>query len=343
MTAPLLTLVLSSVAHASSWSSFAAAFPTNPCPDGWAACVVAGDAVDAEPRADEGPPQPADLRVGWFDLRPTQTFSPFDDLSARAAPGAELAPIPEPAATRPRPASSPGERPASAPGTPASPPPPAHDDGAAAVDGGPAQPSGQGEVHVCDDLDALEQPAMVGALSGEQQRCLEEQLAATPRMTRKDEISRLLMSDAFARGDRDGWEQLVKRHLDGIDQSDPDLCFKYALYLAGQGPERAPAAMRWASVALENRSVWTGATYTRRVAALYKLRAASAQALWQSAEAEHARAPSSSTGDAVDQMRALTKVQAREWLDYARAAGLDTSAASALCASAAGTQRYCQP
>jgi hypothetical protein len=150
------------------------------------------------------------------------------------------------------------------------------------------------------------------------------------------------MGNAFSKGDRKTWEQLVKRHLDEIDQSDPDLCYKYALHLARKGPGRASGVIRWANVALENRTVWTGDTYKARVNSLYKMRAAASQMLWQSAEQEHASAPSESTQSKIEKYRNMTKVNAREWYEYAKASGKDPTKALQLCMSAAGTSDYCE-
>jgi hypothetical protein len=38
--------------------------------------------------------------------------------------------------------------------------------------------------------------------------------------------------DAEARGDKAEWQRLMKRHLEDIDRSDPNLCLKYAMFLS---------------------------------------------------------------------------------------------------------------
>src|SRR5690606_26170961 len=140
-----------------------------------------------------------------------------------------------------------------------------------------------------------------------------------------DKISRVLMVNAFAKGDKATWERLVKRHLDEIDQSDPELCYKYAVHLSKSGPSRANGVIRWANTALDNRTVWQGDTYTSRVYTLYKLRAAAAQQLWQSAEKAHASEPTDATRKKAEDYRSQTKVLAREWYEYAKVAGKDTT------------------
>jgi hypothetical protein len=198
------------------------------------------------------------------------------------------------------------------------------------------------EVADCSSIVKLEPAAMMGRLSEPQVNCLEGELAAAAKMTDKGKISRVLMVNAFARGDKKEWERLVKRHLDEINQSDPDLCYKYALHLSKKGVGSSHGVIRWAEVAHENRTVWTGPTYTSRVYSLHKLKSAAAQKLWQRAESKHSSAPSDETGANVDKYRNETKVYARAWYEYAKQAGKDTTKALQLCMSAAGTSDYCE-
>jgi chemotaxis protein histidine kinase CheA len=196
----------------------------------------------------------------------------------------------------------------------------------------------------CDlgNLVKLEPSAMLGKMSKAQTVACEETLASASKMTDKGKISRLLMVNAFSKNDKVTWEALVKRHLDEIDQSDPDLCYKYALHLSRKGVGRASGVIRWSDVALENRTVWTGDTYTSRVYSLYKLRAAASQKLWGNAENKHKEGPTDETKAKVDKYRAMTKVMAREWYEYAKVAEKDTTKALQLCMSAAGTKDYCE-
>ena len=69
-------------AQAAEWSDFEEAFPLFPCADGWMACKVDGEAVTPDLRADgSGMPLPANMRIGWYDLKATSAFSPFTTLS----------------------------------------------------------------------------------------------------------------------------------------------------------------------------------------------------------------------------------------------------------------------
>jgi hypothetical protein len=194
----------------------------------------------------------------------------------------------------------------------------------------------------CSELVKLEPMAMLGKLNDSQTACLEASLAAAPKMTDKDKISRVLMVNAYSKGDPKTWASLVKRHLDEINQSDPDLCYRYALHLSKKGASRSPGVIRWANVALENRTRWTGDTYVNRVNSLYKIKAAASQKLWKKAADDHAAAPTGDSQGMVDKYRNDTKVNAREWYEYAKQSGKDSTVPLQLCVSAAGTADYCE-
>jgi len=194
----------------------------------------------------------------------------------------------------------------------------------------------------CDDLVALEPAALMGQLSNGQIECLEARIVSTSRMTEKDKVSRVLIMDAETKGNRAKWEALMKRHLEEIDRSDPDLCFKYAVFLSRKGVGRAHGVIRWADYALENKSRWSGGTFVSRVYALNKLKAEGANRIWQSAEEAYVADRSDENEAKAQKYRDLTKVYAREWLDYARSSSQDTKNAMALCVSAAGNRQYCE-
>lgn len=194
----------------------------------------------------------------------------------------------------------------------------------------------------CDNLIALEPTALMGQLSPGQRECLEGRLSSATRPTEKDKISRVLLTDADARSDRGRWMALAKRHLEDIDRSDPDLCMTYATRLAGQGVSRAHGVIRWADYALENKQKWSGATFTSRVNALYKLRAEAANRLWSDADKKYVENRTSENEESATKYRNMTKDYSREWLDYARASGQNIKNAYALCVSAAGNKSYCE-
>lgn len=193
----------------------------------------------------------------------------------------------------------------------------------------------------CDDLRALEDEALAGELRPAQVACLEQRIEDAELQTTKDKVSRLLLVDAEGKGDGERWEDLVQRHLDQIDQSDPDLCFKYAVYLSRQGIERAAEVLRWAGRALENKDDWHGRAYEKKVYLLFRIQTEAATELWNQAEERYLEARSEQAKDVADEYRGRAKEYAKAWLDYARLTGQDDSTALSMCLSAAGAMEYC--
>ena len=195
----------------------------------------------------------------------------------------------------------------------------------------------------CGDLSALEPSALMGRLRTGQVDCIEDRMFSASQVD-KDKLSRVLLVNAEAKDDKREWERLVRRHLEEIDRSDPDLCFKYAMHLSRGGVSRAFGVIKWAGYALDNKSQWSGSTFKKRVNALYKLRAQAASRIWEQANRDLINAASnredlkSKEGKA----RGQAKTFAKEWLDYARASGQDARAAQALCESAAGSREFCE-
>jgi hypothetical protein len=132
----------------------------------------------------------------------------------------------------------------------------------------------------CGDLLKLEPSALLGQLTETQIRCLDDALKTAERQTVKDKINRVLLKDAWAKGDEHRWEAIAMRHVTEINRSDPDMCYKLASYLVYRGPERMDEAMKWADTALENRSQWEGDEYVKRVYTLFKYKTMAAEILF---------------------------------------------------------------
>ncbi len=363
-------LYVAPAAAADDWASIDA-FPAHPCPDGWTSCVVDGTPVSPDMTEDSaGRPMPSDLRVGWFDLEPMPVFSSFADLSDYQAKKkkkkkkknrdrAEEQPVASSGGGSSSGGSSSGAGGSGggdySGGGAAEPAPntaadtPVADAGTATAGGGGGEET---QAHIstapvggpatCDDLLALEPFAALGQLSPGQRECLEGRISQSQKQTSKDKLSRLLIVDSEARKDTASWERLIRRHLEDIDRSDPDLCFKYALYLSRRGAARAQGVIRWADYALENKSRWKGSTFKSRVYNLYRLRTEAANRLWQAAAEKLASARSEENQAKVERYRNQTKQFAREWLDYARASKQNTNSAMEICISAAGKKNFCE-
>jgi hypothetical protein len=171
---------------------------------------------------------------------------------------------------------------------------------------------------------------------------LDRRIATARLQTTKNKVSRLLIVDAEARKEWASWEQLVQRHLEDIDRSDPDLCFRYAIYLHKQGGlDLAEDAIRWAGVALENKQLWETGDFQKKVNGLHRLRAEAANSLWIAAAKTRADNPSTESDRMTRDYRGLAKSYSREWLDYARASGQKTDRAFQMCLAAAGAEMFC--
>ena len=187
-------------------------------------------------------------------------------------------------------------------------------------------------------LQGLEPLATRGALSEAHKECLEKNYSAAADTTVKNKISRVELVNAYAYSTK-MWADLVKRHLDEVDRSDPDIAYLYAFYLFNSDKKNAPEVVRWTGVGLERASAaWQGDTFVARVYGLMKLRTLAANVLW--ADAEDKKAKGADPGN-VDQLRGDVKVYAREWLDFAKSAGRDPTESLQLCLSAANSPSGC--
>ena len=194
----------------------------------------------------------------------------------------------------------------------------------------------------CDDLIELEGKALLGELGPALAGCIEGRIATDRLQTNKNKLSRLLIANAENAGKPEEWERLMQRHLEDIERSDPDLCMRYAVHLHKQGLDSEEEALRWAMYALENKQVWQGDEYIKRVNGLLRLRAEASNRLWRDAEERYTKEPTPEHDKATRQWRGEAMASAREWLDYARASGGKVEQALLLCQTAAGTNDFCK-
>ncbi|MFT7519483.1 MAG: hypothetical protein ACI9MC_001625 [Kiritimatiellia bacterium] len=348
----LLAIAMLSTPALAGWSDFSESFPALACSDGWASCMVDGQRVGGDLVRTKDGYAPADLRVDWFSLQALPAFSPYEGLSVYTGPRTDkvLAVVDVVDVVQ---------------GTP---PPPVikerrvirgtkeikpiipdervvHDDKHKRelkhpVDGLVAKTPSPGAE--CPDIASMTPRATLGKLNATEMQCLEDQINGDTRMTTKDKASRPLLVNAWAKSDRAQWAKLMKRHLDEIDRSDPDLSRKYAVYLDKQGPSQTSATIYWADNAFDNRTLWSGSTYVKRTHSLHRLRSRSAAKKWQHL-AEQPDAQSDATKEAeVRKWRLRTKEYSRAWYEYTVAAGLPSDRAKALCISASGFEDVCR-
>jgi hypothetical protein len=188
---------------------------------------------------------------------------------------------------------------------------------------------------------SVEMKAMVGKLTPDGIDCLEQRYETAMRMTTKDKVSRVLIANAFGRGDMPTWEQRVARHLKDVSQGDPDMCYKYAAHIFKRSPGRHAEVVYWSNRALENRHIWKGDAYVSRVYALHKMRTNASLKSWEMAGEHFATTPTTEAQRAEELARIETKTYAREWIDYSAKAGRDAAPAVHLCLSASGDKGFC--
>ncbi|MBN2797820.1 MAG: hypothetical protein JXX28_01615 [Deltaproteobacteria bacterium] len=171
----------------------------------------------------------------------------------------------------------------------------------------------------------LEGSAGRGALDKEQVQCLEDNYQAAKLQTTKDKISRVLMVNAYAY-QTSWWAELVQRHLNEVDRSDPNVAYLYSFYLFNQETPDYEAVIKWTEVALERKQDWTGDLHVHRVTKLLQARTYAAYKQWEIAENNRDLRNA-------DEIRNRTKTFAREWLDFSRSSGGDTTQAAEFCVS----------
>jgi hypothetical protein len=194
----------------------------------------------------------------------------------------------------------------------------------------------------CGNLQKLEPAAMLGRLQDGEIRCLDKAFRLAERQTVKDKIGRVLLQDAWARGEEHRWRGIAERHLDQAGRSDPTLCYLLAYQLLhANAPDQMDEVVYWAEMALENRHVWEGDLYVKRVNSLHQTRTLAAQRKWDFLEAQYLNDQSAETAKAKEEARGQVKTYAREWLEYAGESGRDATTALRLCQSAAGHEDFC--
>ena len=179
-------------------------------------------------------------------------------------------------------------------------------------------------------LQLLEEKAGRGALMPNQINCLESAYAMSEKITTKDKISRVLLINAYAYDTRN-WAKLVGRHLQEVDQSDPAIAYLYTFYLNNRKKPDHQAIIKWSETSLERRAEWKGKTYTNRTFQLLKVRAVAATNRW---------ADTANNGDTerAEEQRLEAKTFAREFLDFAKSADMETQEAAQLCITAASKE-----
>lgn len=182
----------------------------------------------------------------------------------------------------------------------------------------------------------LENAASRGVLTDDDKTCLEQRFAEATEQTTKNKISRVELVNAYAY-DTTTWAQLVQRHLETVDRSDPDMAYLWAFYLFNTDKAQAEAVVRWCEVALDRKQVWEGEVFVSRVYGLMKLRTVAAQQRWQLEEEKRARGQGL-PDEELDDLRNRVKTFSREWIEFAKVSGRNVNESLALCITVASRE-----
>lgn len=286
------------------------------------------DATDGPLTAPEPTPQPEPPG----EPEPTEP-QPTEPQPTEPRPTAP--PVPQPGTTQPDPTQPiqpqpgvPSPGPVTQPPTPG----PAPNDGVAVVEPTNPQPIASGTgIDRCGPLGELELQAAAGILGSAAAKCLAAAVrdSGSLTQTQRDKLGRAMLVDAAARckkGDCRDYEREQPVFLDLVTQSDAEMVFGWASHLAAKG--RHTEARKWASVALENKSQWTGSTHISRVDALMAIQTRAINKLWIASPRD-------------DDLRNTVRSEAAAWANYRGQVGRSTKEPMDICISAAASADLC--
>lgn len=188
-------------------------------------------------------------------------------------------------------------------------------------------------------LKPLESKALSGGLDEATITCLELAYLNAESQTDKGKISRVLMANAYVTNTEE-WARLVKRHLDEVEQSDPDISYLYANHLYNRRNPDYRGAVRYADLAFERRADnWEGDTFTNRSHHLHRLRTYARMKLWEDAEQRALSGDEDARETAMD-LRTQAHSSARDWLDFDRVSRSRWIQAAEACVST-GNEQAC--
>jgi len=183
-----------------------------------------------------------------------------------------------------------------------------------------------------DALEYVEPKALSGSLSDDEIDCLEAGFDKATKQTDRSKISRVLVANAMVT-DTDEWMRLVRRHLDEVEQSDPDISYLYATHLFNQDDPDYAAVIKYADLAWDRRADrWEGKTFTTRSHHLLRLKALARVKAWESAE-ENAVGGNDDKKALAEKRKVEAHAAAREWLDFDRASEFSWKEAAHVCVS----------
>ncbi len=193
----------------------------------------------------------------------------------------------------------------------------------------------------CGDPAALQGAARTGRLSADQRACVDGQLGSTSDRMAREALSRVLIDDAYARGQRGLWVQLVERHLREVDQKDPEICYQYGLHLY-QRDHKYEIAIEWANMALEHEYRWSEETRPGKRYNAFSLRGKAARALMGEAEAQWSKYAGQENRMLLNAAQSKARLYAIEWTKLAKELSRDPVEAIEHCMATGWTREDCE-
>jgi hypothetical protein len=185
----------------------------------------------------------------------------------------------------------------------------------------------------CVPFARWEHVALLGSLPPAIAACLEAHVTTDAPAASRVQASRLLVTNAWSRGDIAAWLPRIERHLQELDPADARLAWTLARHHArSDTPESAREVLRWSEVA-ERGTNPPEPTLQHRLTRS-KIRAIAAHRLWKAAVANGGSSN-------VAAQRDLAARSAAEWVRVLTEAAEDPTEARALCHEAATEATIC--
>ena len=194
---------------------------------------------------------------------------------------------------------------------------------------------------VCGELAKLEGSAVQAGLNAEQVKCLNgaARNASLKLVDRRALGTALLVNHQVSCAKGSGcsaYESWQLYYFEELDRSKVDMLLAWTVYL-WKKPSHTPALLAdvvlWSERTLEKKSEWKNQDFVRNTDQVMEIRARAAYERWMKlAEADDA---------GTEKARGVARTAVIDWMNLRKRLGKDTSQASQLCSSVAGSAEVC--
>ena len=210
---------------------------------------------------------------------------------------------------------------------------------AAAAAGEEASPSTGADI--CGELAKLEGSAVQASLSAPQVKCLTDAARdpAAKLVDRRALGTALLVNQQAACNKGSGcsaYESWQRYYFEELDRSRVDMLLAWTVYLWKKPSHTASLlaeVLLWSERTLEKKSEWKNQDFVRNTDQVMEIRALAAYERWMKlAEADD---------PGLEKARGVARTAVIDWMNLRKRLGKDTSKASQLCSSVAGSAEVC--